>query len=127
MIQGIGTDIVDLDRITKVFDQFGDKFVRRILHADEIALYQRRNSTINFLAGRFAAKEAIVKAIGSGLRGFSWTDINIRTSELGAPIVEFNGSCALACGERGVAEVKVSISHERRWAVAMAIALQSAA
>lgn len=127
MIKGIGTDIVSIQRVQRVLDRFQDRFVDRMLHEDEKQLFRRRNCATRFLAGRFAAKEAIVKAIGSGLRGFAWSDINIKAGPDGEPQVVIENSCKKICRQRAIADIKVSISHEKQWATAVAIALADGA
>lgn len=108
MIKGIGTDIIRLDRVT-----LDDKHIERILSDEEKELYnslhidKRRKE---FLAGRFAAKEAISKALGTGISGFNLKDITIKWDEKHKPICDFNDLC-----------IHISISHTDEFAVAFAV------
>lgn len=80
-----------------------------------------RKDPIPSLAGRFAAKEAILKCIGTGLRGLSWRDLEILPDELGAPQVLFSQAAEKIINEKGIRKISVSISHSRNYAVAVAI------
>ena len=111
MIKGLGTDIIELDRIRKAIDRHGQSFLDRIFTPKEQKYCNTFNDPIPHLAARFAAKEAVVKALGTGLRnGLSWTDIEIVSDNLGKP-------AAIVRGE----EIMLSISHGRDYATAVAI------
>ena len=85
-ILGIGTDIVECPRIGKMIEQYGELFLRRIYTPREIRYCQARKHAIEHFAGRWAAKEAILKAMGTGWsRGIAWTDIEVRTGARGSP------------------------------------------
>lgn len=109
----IGCDVVDIDRIELSLTKFGEDFVKRILTEKERELYSARGKRVEFLAGRFAAKEAISKAYGSGIAmGMSFQDMEIMPDDNGKPILYMAG--------RQVKELSLSISHSRL--VAMAVA-----
>ncbi|WP_233252258.1 holo-ACP synthase [Saccharospirillum sp. MSK14-1] len=119
MIRGIGTDIVDIERIQAVLERQGERFVRRILTAAEQAEYQRRGEPVKFLANRFAGKEAVAKALGTGIAdGVTFQHIEILPGKRGAPEVQLTGRAAqLAQGD----QVLLSLTDERRSVVAFAL------
>lgn len=121
LIRGIGVDIVDLARIEAVVERFGQRFVQRILTEREIALLSNP-VPLHSLAGRFASKEAVAKALGSGIAGFSWHDIEVLRHENGDPWVQLHRGAKAIAQQRGVSKVWVSLSHERTHAVASAVA-----
>jgi holo-[acyl-carrier protein] synthase len=123
-IVGIGTDITECLRIGKMIDQHGDLFLRRVYTEREIAYCQARKRSLEHFAGRWAAKEAILKAIGTGwAKGICWTDLEVRNEAGGAPKVLVRGVAADVAAERGIGEILVSISHTRAYATAYALAL----
>ncbi|MBI3602189.1 MAG: holo-ACP synthase [Candidatus Omnitrophica bacterium] len=112
MILGIGTDIIEIDRIKKAIERFGDDFLRHILTDEEITHARRYQSPYAHYAGRFAAKEAIFKALGDPK--LSWHDINIINDKEGKPV----------CKHRQADfknHILISISHSKDYAVASAI------
>lgn len=115
MIRGIGTDIVDLNRIEKVLFEFPN-FPNRILTKKEMMLY-KNNKQISFLAGRFCAKEAISKALGSGIGKLSWQMIEILPDQYGKPIATIIMHKDIAFEGK----IHLSISHEKSYATAVAI------
>lgn len=116
MIIGIGTDIVHIDRIEDLVAKFGDKFISRILSNDEITRFNATGKKISFLAKRFAAKEAISKAFGTGIgNAIEFTDIVIMNNEAGCPIVTIDRDIALG------KKIFLSIADESDVAVAFAI------
>jgi len=119
MIHGVGTDIIEVKRIEESIKRFGQRFLDRVftLHEQEYCLYHRDAS--RHFAGRFAAKEAIVKALGTGFRdGINWQDIEITNDIQGKPIAQF--SSKLKENFEGM-HVHLSISHGRDYATAFAI------
>ncbi|MBP7190357.1 MAG: holo-ACP synthase [Rickettsiaceae bacterium] len=89
MIIGIGTDVLNVERIQKMIDKYGDKFVSRILSDSEIEIFQKNSNKICYLARRFAGKEAIFKALGTGIgKPFRFSDISIMNDEYGKPEVK---------------------------------------
>jgi holo-[acyl-carrier protein] synthase len=115
----IGIDLIDIDRIVSVQRRFPDRFRHRVLTEHE-----RRyvGSHVERLAGRWAAKEAISKVLGLGVRGVGWREIEVLPNRAGAPQVLLHGRAAVRAAAMGLDEVTVSISHERHMAVAVAVA-----
>jgi len=105
-----GVDIVSVARIEKALSRFGEQFVARILTPEEDALYRKRKDSVQFLAGRFAAKEAIYKA--AGIRDLTWQRVNV-LPEQKKPVVWIDGHLRQ--------DIQVSISHEKEYAVALAL------
>jgi holo-[acyl-carrier protein] synthase len=123
-IIGIGTDIIECPRIGKMIEQHGELFLRRVYTEREIRYCQARKHAIEHFAGRWAAKEAILKAIGTGwTRGIAWTDLEVRNRPGGAPTVLVCNAAKEAAREAGIANILVSISHCRTYATAYALAV----
>jgi holo-[acyl-carrier protein] synthase len=126
-ILGIGTDIIECPRIGKMIEQHGELFLRRVYTDREIRYCQARKHAIEHFAGRWAAKEAILKAIGTGWsRGISWTDLEVRNAAGGQPQVLVRGGAKDAAILRGIGDILVTISHCRTYATAYALALSAA-
>jgi holo-[acyl-carrier protein] synthase len=124
-ILGIGTDIVECPRIGKMIEQHGELFLRRVFTDREIRYCQARKHAIEHFAGRWAAKEAILKAMGTGRsRGIAWTHVEVRNGQDGQPHVLICGVAREVARERGIGEILVSISHCRTYATAHAMALR---
>ncbi len=122
MIKGIGTDIVSIARIKDVIERNGDAFAKRILTKDELQIYLVKRDAVNWLAKRFAAKEAISKALGTGIaKGVSWADFQILNDELGAPMVDVSGVAKDKLATLGASTIHLSISDEKEFAVAFAV------
>jgi holo-[acyl-carrier protein] synthase len=115
----IGVDLVDIDRIVSVLARFPDRFRLRVL-TDAEARYCRHKP--ERIAGRWAAKEAISKVLGLGVRGVGWREIEILPDWAGAPQVRLHRRAAARARALGLEDVTVSISHERQTAVAVAVA-----
>ncbi len=123
-ILGIGTDIVECPRIGKMIEQYGELFLRRVYTAREVRYCQARKHAIEHFAGRWAAKEAILKAMGAvGSQGISWTDLEVRMDESGQSQVLVGGAAKEVARTRGIADILISIAHCRTYATAYAIAL----
>jgi holo-[acyl-carrier protein] synthase len=123
-ILGIGTDIVECPRIGKMIEQHGELFLRRVYTEREIRYCQSRKHAIEHFAGRWAAKEAILKALGTGWsRGIAWTDMEIRSGVSGQPRVLVCGGAKEAALLRGIGDILVSIAHCRTYATAYALAV----
>ena len=123
-ILGIGTDIVECPRIGKMIEQHGELFLRRVYTEREIRYCQARKHAIEHFAGRWAAKEAILKALGTGRsHGITWTNIEVRNGNNGRPQVMVCGTARETMQERGIANILVSISHCRTYATAYAMAV----
>lgn len=122
MIYGIGTDLVDPSRIARSLERYGDKFARRILTDPEWKEYQNSSKPALFLAGRFAAKEALSKAMGTGLRHPVNLDfITITHDALGKPYFEFHPELDQLISEIGIVGHYLSISDERNIACAFVV------
>lgn len=123
-ILGIGTDIIECPRIGRMIEQHGELFLRRVYTDREIRYCQSRKHAIEHFAGRWAAKEAILKAIGTGWsRGIAWTDLEVRNTFDGEPKVHVRGGAREVALRRGIGDVLVSISHCRTYATAYALAV----
>ena len=119
MTIAIGTDIVEIRRIADVLERQGDKFVQRILTASEIEEYRARGNSVAFLAKRFAAKEAIAKALGTGIgRGISFQQMVVSNNAEGAPQVELQSSALEQLTLLGGTNVLLSLSDEKNYALA---------
>jgi len=124
VIVGIGTDIIECPRIGRMIEQHGELFLRRVYTDREIRYCQARKHAMEHFAGRWAAKEAILKAIGTGwARGIAWTDVEVRNASGGAPKVLVCGAAKEAAVGRGIADILISISHCRTYATAYALAV----
>ncbi|MFQ5994171.1 MAG: holo-ACP synthase [Acidiferrobacterales bacterium] len=120
MIFGIGTDIVRVVRMEKNLERFGERFPRRILTPGELQDYAEQKSPAHFLARRFAAKEAAVKAMGTGFSGgLGWRQIGIGHDKRGKPLLEFTGSAAAFIKDKGITASHVSLADEEEYAVAV--------
>ncbi len=123
-ILGIGTDITECLRIARMIERYGELFIDRVYTAEEIRYCQARKQATQHFTGRWAAKEAVLKAMGTGwVRGISWRDIEIRNEPGGKPLVAVRGGAKDVIEHLGIAKVLVSISHCRTHATAYAIAL----
>jgi holo-[acyl-carrier protein] synthase len=126
MIFGIGTDIVRISRIQKSLDRYGERFARRILAGQELADFQRTVYPARFLARRFAAKEAVVKAYGTGFtRGITFQDIVVSHDAAGKPLLVLSGRALELQQEMGIGEKFISISDEQEYAVAFVTLLKA--
>jgi len=122
MIKGIGIDIIEIQRIDKAVSN--SRFLERIFTYNEIQYFKDVNYNRSTIAGNFAAKEAVVKAIGTGVRGFKWTDVEIIRNTVGKPEVVLYGAAKKIACVNGISKILVSISHSRDYAVAEAIGLE---
>lgn len=121
MIVGIGIDITEIDRIAKGWGRFGDRFARRILHPQELARMPVANP-VAFLAGRFAVKEAAVKALGTGFSGgIRPRDIEVGPAPGGAPQLILHGKAAARMETLGATRAHVSLTHGRDTAAAVVV------
>ena len=124
-IVGIGTDIVECVRIGRMIEQHGEVFLGRVFTEREIHYCQERKRAIEHFAGRWAAKEAILKCLGTGWqKGMCWTDIEVRNNPDGAPLVFVGGAAKERTRTLGISDLLVTISHCRAYATAYAMAVQ---
>jgi holo-[acyl-carrier protein] synthase len=119
MIRGIGIDVIEVPRVERAVARWGEAFLGRVFTERERA---HAGTAPQRLAGRFAAKEAVMKALGLGWRSMAWRDIEIAADLYGRPVVRLSGRAAEAARRLGVDAWMVSISHTRRLAIAQALA-----
>lgn len=120
MIHGVGIDIVEMHRIKDILDKC-PSFAEKIFSNEELKIYNVKKQKLEFACGRFAAKEAVSKSMGTGFSGFSIRDISILNDEKGKPYVKLADKAAAAAGEFGSYKIHISISHGRDNTVAYAI------
>ncbi|MBU9848201.1 holo-ACP synthase [Rahnella ecdela] len=121
-ILGLGTDIVEISRIEAVIERSGDRLAKRILCANEWAVYQQHQQPVRFLAKRFAVKEAAAKALGTGIRnGLAFEQFEVVNDALGKPGLVFHARAAEMAAQMGVKSVHVTLADERRYACATVI------
>ena len=126
MIFGIGTDVLQADRVAKTFERFGDRFARRLLLDEEYRLFAHAKRPARFLAMRFAAKEAVVKALGTGFANGMWSrDVGMVPNRLGQPQVIFSARGRALCRKLGVGEGHLTLSDEAGLIVAVAVLLRA--
>ncbi len=119
---GIGTDIIECVRIAQMIEKHGEVFLTRVFTAREIQYCSTRRAANQHYAGRWAAKEAVLKVLGTGwARGILWTDIEVVNEVSGAPTIRLVNRAADIAAERGIRNVQISISHCRAYATAFAV------
>ena len=124
-IVGIGTDIVECLRIGRMIEQHGELFLSRVYTEREVRYCQARKRAVEHFAGRWAAKEAILKCLGSGWRkGLCWTDIEVRNDPSGRPVVLLCGAAKESAQQLRIGTIQLSISHCRAYAMAYALAVR---
>ena len=123
-VLGIGTDIIECLRIAQMIERHGEIFLTRIYTSHEIEYCTARKASTQHYAGRFAAKEAVLKALGTGwTRGIHWRDIEVRNEMGGKPRIALGGGARDLCEKLGISEMLISISHCRNYATAYAMAV----
>jgi holo-[acyl-carrier protein] synthase len=124
MILGTGIDIVEIKRLTASIQRYGDAFLNRVYAAEELNGAPTSEQTrAAYFAGRWAVKEAVAKAFGTGIgASCTMTDVIVTNDSAGKPLLELRGSAAETARTLGIAKIHISISHERDYAVAQAIA-----
>ena len=124
MIAGLGTDIVEVDRIAKMIADHGDHFLQRVFTPAEIEHCRPRRESAPHFAGRWAAKEAVMKALGTGFTpDVGWTDIEILVKPSGQPYIQLHGKALAYADSHNFGEILVTISHTSTYATATAIGL----
>ena len=119
-----GIDLVDCPRIEEMIKRHGERFVNRVFTANEQAYAEANKNSIEKLAGRFAAKEAILKLIGTGWRGkIAWTDIEVINNPKGQPEITLSGEVEKLADKLRIKHISVSITHTANFAIASAVAL----
>jgi holo-[acyl-carrier protein] synthase len=119
----LGIDIIRVERIRAALARFGPRFSKRVLTEAERRYVRDRPET---MAGRWAAKEAVSKVLGLGVRGIGWRDIEIERMPTGQPAVRLHGRAAARAGQLGMERIAVSITHESDYAVAIAFGIRTA-
>ena len=122
-IVGIGTDIIECLRIASMIERHGELFLNRVFTPGEIQYCSSRRAATQHYAGRWAAKEAVLKTLGTGLTGgITWLDMEIRNDNMGRPVLALGGVARELFEQLGARRVMISISHCRNYATALAIA-----
>jgi holo-[acyl-carrier protein] synthase len=122
VIYGVGTDVVEIARIEAALKRYGERFARRVLCPPELARFQGHRLPANFLAKRFAAKEAFTKAMGTGIKApANWHGVWVRNLASGQPVLEFSDTLQRYLKTKGVTTAHVSLSDERGVAFATVI------
>src|SRR4051795_4352113 len=119
----LGIDIIKVERIRASLERFGTRFSRRVLTESERRYVRDRPET---MAGRWAAKEAVSKVLGLGVRGIGWKDIEVERLPTGQPAVRLHGRAAARADQLGMGRIALSITHERDFAVAIAFGVRTA-
>lgn len=123
-ILGLGTDITETERIRSMLDRHADHFLTRVFTDGERAYCSQRKESAQHYAGRWAAKEAVMKALGTGWgEGVGWTDIEVETQASGKPVIRLAEGAAAVAQRLGIVDVLITISHCQEYATATAIAV----
>jgi len=126
MIFGIGTDIVELSRIQETYNRFGERFVDRLLMDEERVLFEKNKMPVRFLAMRFAAKEAAVKAMGTGFAHGVWIrDVGIVNNDWGRPEIIWSARGQAVCHDLGIGEGHVSLTDDAGLILAFAVVMRA--
>jgi holo-[acyl-carrier protein] synthase len=122
MVLGLGTDLIEIERIEASIDRFGERFLERVFTEGEIAYCRKKKQSSESFAARFAAKEAGAKALGTGIsRGVSWTEIEVTRKMGERPMLHFSGRAGELARAMGVRKVQLSLSHSRKLAIAIVV------
>ncbi len=122
MIIGCGIDLIKIERIEKIIKKWGDNFTSRVFTLLEREYCEKKKGNkYQSYAGRFAAKEALLKALGLGLREANWKEIEIKNDELGQPIIDTSGKLKNIALAKGVSKYFITISHTKDYAIAQVI------
>lgn len=113
-----GVDIIEISRVKRVYERYGARFLRRIYTEREVAYCRGRAPQ---LASRFAAKEATMKALGTGVRGVRWRDIEVVRGRGQAPRIELHGTAQARADRLGLSDIALSLSHSKEFAVASVV------
>ncbi len=119
-----GIDLVDFPRIEEMIERHGERFVNRVFTAAEQKYANAHRNSVEKYAGRFAAKEAILKLVGTGWRGkIAWTDVEVVNDPSGQPVVRLSGEVKEIAEKLGIRQISISITHTANFAIASAVAL----
>ena len=114
----IGTDIVEIPDFERAINTWKDKFLQRLFTEEEITNSQKRANT---LAAHFAAKEAILKALGGNIQGFNWKNIEVLSNANGAPYIKMRGTILKRANDMGIDDFSISLSHSKKYAIAFVL------
>lgn len=120
LIVGVGIDIIEIYRIKKSLER-RENFLNKLFTKNEIEYFERKKFRPEFIAGKFAAKEAVAKALGTGFREFDFKDIEIENNALGKPLATLRGKARLLAEKNGEYNIHISISHSETHAIAYAV------
>lgn len=121
MILGIGIDMVKNRRIKNLMDKYGEHFLKKVYTEAEIEYCQNKKRAAVSFAARFAAKEAVLKALGTGMRNNSWQEIEILNNDLGKPEVNLSAKTKKKADELEVSSIFITISHEKEYSIAQVV------
>lgn len=121
MIVGSGVDLCEVPRIRQSIERYGQRFLQRIFTPAEIAYAERKANRAERYAARFAAKEAAMKALGTGWHGVAWRDFEVANLPSGRPTLRFHGEAAVIAEKLGVRNIALSLTHTQEQAFAMVI------
>jgi len=122
LIIGCGIDLVKIERIEKIIKKWGNNFILRIFTSSEKEYCEKKKGNkYQSYAGKFAAKEALLKALGLGLREANWKEIEIKNDKLGQPIINTSGKLKNIASIKGVRKYFISISHTKEYAIAQVV------
>ena len=122
MIVGIGVDIIEITRVDEINQKFGERFARRVLTADEFLEFERRKRSSNYLATRFAAKEAVAKACGTGIgEQLGFHSMQIENDTQGRPVLRFLEAADALVERLQIRNAQISLSDEKHYVVAMVV------
>ena len=122
MIIGIGVDLVEIDRFRKVIERLKDRFILRIFTPEEQRFCSQHRDAVPHYAVRFAAKEALFKALGTGwAKGVTWLDVEVLRERQDAPTIVLHGEAQRLCAAMGSQKVHLSLTHSDNWAIAMVV------
>lgn len=125
MIVGLGTDIIEITRIGQMIERHGELFLQRVYTESEIRYCQQRKECMQHYAARWAAKEAVMKTLGTGFaKGIGWQDVEVVNLKNGQPEIRLSGGAKEFAAQRGIDQILITISHCRAYATATAVALQ---
>lgn len=126
-VRAHGVDLVECDRLREAIEKHGDRFLHRIFTPRELAYCVGKKRELEHLSGRFAAKEAVLKVLGTGWsKGISWTDVEVLNEPSGRPTVTLRGRCREIAEAQGMESILISISHIGTHAIASAIGVGDA-
>ncbi|MDR5659349.1 holo-ACP synthase [Serpentinicella sp. ANB-PHB4] len=122
MIRDIGIDIIEISRIKKAIEK-NSRFIKRVFTSAEIEYFVSKNNAPNTIAGYFAAKEAVAKALGQGFSNIKWKDIEILKDQRGKPLIKLYNNAQKIAYSKNISHILVSISHSKDNAIAQAVAV----